>query len=104
MQAVQDRKQDVDRRQFVGRTILGNDEQTTTTARNQANFGTVFRDRVWQGPAFGLQGKPLSAAGDENRHDVIFCRIKRLEHVGRREDGNIVLGRSATKKNRNPQF
>ena len=38
MQAMQDRKQNIDRRKLVGRAILGNDKKAATTARHQACF------------------------------------------------------------------
>jgi hypothetical protein len=69
MQAVEDRKQDVDLRQFMAGAIIRQRQNAAFAARNEADFRAARRRGQPAVPEIAQQ--PLTVAGDEDGQRVV---------------------------------
>ena len=99
---MQDGKHDIDRRQFADRCVLGNSQKAATPTRQQASDRLHRIQRLRENAIPQFLQQPCALTVDQDGYGIVFFRVKRLEDITRRQNGHIMFGGTAAKKNCNP--
>ena len=101
VKAVQDRKDDVDLRHFIRRSVGRKRKKASVSAGQEAQLRAARRP--CERTVLDVAQQPLPFACHVDRNGVVPLGRQRVHDVGRRKHGNLMLGRPASEQQSDAQ-